>query len=88
MAKQMTVPSHITRPGMARECVAAHSDLDISAWIMATGRERLVFNGIAVGGGQASPRQDVFAYQRGNNARIIGLIRCLYKMNIKVRQVR
>lgn len=81
----IVVPKHITRPVGARECVAAHHVLDISAWIMNYSQERLVFKGKVVEPDGQRPREAVFAWRRGSLQRTAGLIKTLYGIDLLVK---
>lgn len=78
----IAVPSHITRPQGGRECVAAHNALDISAWIMSYGKERLIMAGQVVEPDGQKPREAVFAYRRGRHQNNVKLILCLFGIDV------
>ena len=86
MATAIRVPPHITRPFGAREPVAVHPVLDMSAWIMGTGKEVLCFKGKIVDTGGQRGRDAVFAYRNGSLQRTVGLIQCLYKIDLTPRR--
>ncbi len=81
--KQLVAPKHITRPPMAREIVAWHRHLDVSAWIMATGRERLCAKGKLLWSVQ--PRQDVFDLVPASLTQIVGIYKSLYNVDLSVK---
>lgn len=82
MAIAIRVPPHVTRPFGAREPVAVHPQLDMSAWIMGTGKEVLCFRGRVVDTGGERARDALRNYRAGSLTRTVGLIQCLYKIDL------
>lgn len=80
------VPKHITRPFGARECLAVHRVLDMSAWVMGTGKEVFVLKGKIVDDAGEKPSHAVLNYNDVTSVtRVAGLIKILYKIDLLVK---
>lgn len=80
--KAITPLRHITRPVGARDCLAQHHALDISAWEMSYGKEVLAMKGKVIEPDGQRPRDAVFAYRRGRIQTTAALIKCLFRIDL------
>lgn len=83
MTRTLTAPKHITRPAMAREVLAYHKQLDISAWKLATGQEVLTAKGQRLY--SRDPKGDVFALAKAGIRQIIDGYLCFYNVDLSVK---